>query len=122
MSDQSDDPRSILSLIERLSKIEADASPPPWYVREVDDNLCMSAISVSTATDSVPGDDWLDRGEWEEDAVVAGCLVQSTLRAVHTDGRWFENALLIAEMRNHLPELLRLARIALATGPHNPAA
>lgn len=107
--------RSLAESIEFLAKLNAEASPAPWYLREMDDNACCSAVNVSTSAEDYPGQDALARSEWDEKSVVAGCLIQSSLRAVHADGLWFENAMLIAEMRNCLPELLRLARLGLSS-------
>ena len=107
-------PRSLAETIEFLAKLSAEASPGPWYVREMDDNSCCSAVDVSTTAEDYSGQDVFARSEWDEKSIVAGCLIQSSLRAVHADGLWFENAMLIAEMRNCLPELLRLARLGLS--------
>jgi hypothetical protein len=99
--------------LDTLARLDGSASPAPWFVREMDDNLCMSAVGVSTQEEAFTGQDAFGRSEWAVSEMVAGCLVQSELRIVHSDGRWQENALLIATVRNCLPELLRLARIGL---------
>jgi hypothetical protein len=100
-------------ILDSLAQLDAGASPGPWFVREMDDNMCMSAIGVSTRPEAFTGQDAFGRSEWAAEEMVAGCLVQSELRTVHDDSRWSENALLIAAMRNCLPELVRLARIGL---------
>ena len=51
------------------------------------------------------------RGDWPSNEVIACCLLQSPPYALLDDDREEENAALIAELRNALPELLRLAAL-----------
>lgn len=99
--------------LDRLTELDRAASPGPWFVRHLDDDHAMSAITVSTRPDS--GEDGSMRdGTWPLDVVVAACLLQQPRYVDPPDQKWDENAALIAEVRTALPELLRLARIGLA--------
>ena len=98
-------------LLDALERLDQAASKAPWLVEQLDDDMCMGLVAVTTShapTTALGGRDW--RG----DHVVAACLVQSPPYVVPVDDRWEENAALISEMRNALPELVRLARIGLA--------
>ena len=54
-------------------------------------------------------------GAWPGEEIVAACLIQSPAYVVPADLRHEENAKLIAVVRTALPELLRLARVGLAS-------
>lgn len=95
--------------LEALEALERIASAGPWYVRKLDDEMCMSAYAVSTSPDTGKNED-MRSGTWPGSEVVAACLIQSPPYAVPADERYEENAKLIAAMRTALPELLRLAR------------
>ena len=93
-----------------LAALEHGASAAPWHVCFANDGACMSSILI--AKNPSVGREYHAYGdEWHPDDVVAACLLQET--AAVSDGFWHENARLIATVRNHLSELLRLARIGL---------
>lgn len=97
-----------------LDELERTATPGPWFVRQLNDDVCMSAVAVSTQPDSEEGlvDAW--RGE----EIVAACLIQDPPYVV-PGSHWDENAALIAGMRNALPELLHEAKLGLAINRHS---
>jgi hypothetical protein len=101
-----------LEELEALQALERTASPGPWYVRQLDDEMRMGAIAVSTHPDTGANED-MRSGTWPGSQVVAACLVQSPPYVVPGDDRHEENAQLIAATRTALPELLRLARLGL---------
>jgi len=98
--------------LEALEALERTASAGPWYVRRLDDEMCMGAYAVSTSPDTGACED-MRSGRWPGSEIVAACLIQSPPYAVPADDRYEENAELIAVMRTALPELLRLARRGL---------
>lgn len=94
-----------------LGRLDLTASQAPWYVDQLDDEDCMRLVAV---TNRDPATMTLAGKDWDAEQVIAACLVQSPSYVSPADTRWNENAALIAEMRNSLPELIRLARIGLA--------
>jgi hypothetical protein len=104
-----------LEMLDRLGALERGASEGPWYVRRLDDEMCMGAIVVSTVPDTGKNES-MRGGGWPGSEVVAACTIQSPPYVVPADDRDEENAALIAEVRNALPELLRLARLGLERG------
>jgi hypothetical protein len=103
-----------------IAVLEQAASPAPWHVTELSDDACMSAVTITKNPSK--GREYSVFPEWIPEDVVAACLVQSPELANVDDRRSHENALLIAAMRNELPELLRLAKLGLAveTGSQQP--
>ncbi|WP_298324746.1 hypothetical protein [Asticcacaulis sp.] len=99
--------------LNKLEKLSEMATPGPWFVRQLDDDYCMSAITVSTKPDTAENKSW-NLGDWPTSEIVAGCLIQHPRYVDPADGRWEENAALIAAMRSVLPELIKLARIGLS--------
>jgi hypothetical protein len=97
--------------LDALEKLDQAASKAPWFVEQLDDEVCMGLVAVANRQPPVTP---LGGRDWQGDHVIAACLVQSPPYVVPADDRWAENAALIAEMRNALPELIRLARIGLA--------
>lgn len=95
---------SAITLTE-LAELETKATPAPWYVGSFDDEHFMSAISIEA---------YLDPSASQGSEVIAATLIQQPRYVDPSDKRWTENAQLIAEMRNALPELLRLAAIGQA--------
>ncbi len=89
-----------------LASLEANATSGPWYVGRFDDEHFMSAISIEAY---LPGHAGEQRCE-----VIAATLIQQPRYVDPSDSKWSENARLIAEMRNALSELLRLAAIGKA--------
>ncbi len=98
--------------LERLIALESRASAAPWHVLHLDDDMRMGAVAVSRSPEAPDGQN-MRAGTWPGADIVAACLIQSPPYAVTSDDRFEENAELIAEVRNALPELLRLAKIAL---------
>lgn len=101
--------------IAELERLHAAGTSGPWFVCELNDDVAMTALAVTSsaalgALDEEGGKchDW----PWPAEEIVAATLVQSPRYAVSADRRWRENAELIAAMRNALPELLRLAQLA----------
>lgn len=95
-----------------LDALERAATAGPWYVRQLDDELCMGAIAVSTHPHA-GADESLRSGTWPGHEVVAACLIQSPPYVVPADDKWEENAHLIAAVRNAMPDLIRLAKLGL---------
>lgn len=95
--------------LEALEALERSASAGPWYVRRLDDEMCMGAYAVSTSPDT-GANEGMRPGTWPSSEVVAACLIQSPPYVLPADDRHEQNAELIASMRTALPELLRLAR------------
>lgn len=102
--------------LEALEALERIASAGPWYVRRLDDEMCMGAYAVSTSPDTGANED-MRSGTWPGSEVVAACLIQSPPYVVPADDRHEENAKLIAAMRTALPELLRLVRRGIERQP-----
>ena len=96
------------TLIDKLGQLDEAATPGPWYVRFMDDNMCMGAIAVGTEPDHGKNEALVDRAVF---GVLAATLIQDPPYMMRADEREKENAELIAAMGNALPELLRLARI-----------
>jgi hypothetical protein len=94
--------------LDALAQLDRSASKAPWRVDTLDDDACMSMLAVTSGRVATFGNK-----DWEPEHVIAACLVQSPPYVTPEDRRWSENAALIAEMRNALPELIRLARIGL---------
>jgi hypothetical protein len=98
--------------LENLYNLERKATAGPWYVCQLDDEMCMGAIAVTT-TPEVASNLSMRRGNWPGYDVVAACLIQSPPYAIIEDDKFQENAELIAAVRNALPDLLRLAKLWL---------
>lgn len=86
-----------------LADLEAEATPAPWTQDRFDDQYCMTAIGVRA---DLPDDDGRLMNEF-----IAATLIQQPPYIMPSDNRCMANARLIAEVRNALPELLRLATI-----------
>jgi hypothetical protein len=99
--------------LDTLAALEMAASAAPWHVLSTNDSMCMSAVLV-TKNPSTGREISIFEDGWIADDVVAACLVQHPEIAGSDDGRWHENARLIATVRNCLPELLHLARLGAA--------
>ena len=98
--------------IDHLLSLHEAATPGPWYVRSLDDELCMSAVAVSTEPQT-RDEKSMRNDTWPGGESVAACLIQAPAYVVPADHKYDENADLIATMRTALPELLRLAKIGL---------
>lgn len=101
-----------LEELKALEALDRAATAGPWYVRRLDDELCMGAIAVSTRPDT-GANEGMRSGAWPGAEIVAACLVQAPPYVVPQDDRYEENAQLIAAIRTALPDLLRLAHLAL---------
>jgi len=98
-------------LLDHLAQLESQASAAPWQVVHLDDNACMSMVAITNS--KVPTNHLYGR-DWEGIHILATTLVQEPPYVVPEDKCWDENAALIVTLRNHLPELIRLARLGLA--------
>jgi len=98
--------------LDALEALERLASAGPWYVRSLDDEMCMGAVAVSTHPDTGLNEN-MRAGSWPGEEIVAACLIQGPPYVIPADDRFEENAELIAAVRTALPELLRLARLGL---------
>jgi hypothetical protein len=98
--------------IDHLARLDAAATPGPWYVRARDDSLCCSAAGVATKPNT--SDDNDDLSDSTLHGIVAATYLQDRNYVMPADDRGWEDAALIAAMRSALPELLRLARIGAA--------
>ncbi|WP_221364389.1 hypothetical protein [Sphingomonas jinjuensis] len=96
-----------------LTELETGASAAPWHVAFGTDGACMSSCLIVKNPTRGRIFEPLDN-EWPSDDVVAACLWQNPDIVGPDDRRSDANARLMAMVRNHLPELLRLARIGLA--------
>ena len=93
--------------LDELQRLDAAATPAPWYPQHEDDALCMNAYYVSTKPDGHN----LDTRNPSDD-VIAICLLQEPRLAGTLDGKWDANTALIAAMRNALPALIARLRAA----------
>ena len=106
--------------LESLDALDRAATPGPWFVRAMDDDLCMGAVAISTEPNTSGDNDQLS--DYEFHGVIAATLIQHPEYILPKDRRWDQNADLITAVRNALPELLRLARIGAEverSGPGN---
>ena len=105
-----------------LERLDRTATPGPWHVRFLDDDHAMGAIGIAREPETGEHEDMATFG-YPGPELLAATLIQAPPYVIAEDRRWHENAHLIVAMRNALPELLRLARIGLATdGLTQPAA
>jgi hypothetical protein len=93
--------RELAALAARWAEARAKATPGPAYVSEGDDDVAMSAVAVTTEPDGGQGGRSCD---FDEAAVIALTLFQHPRVADVADGRWDENAALIAMAWNDRPE------------------
>jgi hypothetical protein len=101
--------------LEELEHLVSSASKSPWYVSEMDDEACMGAVAVTTTLQTT-GARSMRAGTWPSEDVVAACLVQSPPYATISDDKFIENAQLIAFMRNHIEDLIAIAKKYNALG------
>ena len=103
---------TINETIAEVLRLDAQATPGPWYPQATDDRLCMNASYVSTDPKSGLRD--MDPQSAERDcrpgSVVAITLLQSPRLANVRDQRWDENTDLIAYYRTAAPALAREVR------------
>jgi hypothetical protein len=95
---------------EELAEIErrvAEATPGPWYVRQLDDVHAMSLVGISTLPDTGLGERWPD---WDCTELVAATLVQEPRYVGRDDGSWDANASFIAHARDDVPRLIAEVR------------
>jgi hypothetical protein len=105
---------------EELCSIQAradEATPGPWFVRQLDDDYASSLVAVSTAPDTGRGERWpaFDSGE-----IIAATLIQNPIPYVSMDDGWDQNAEFIAHARSDIPSLIaeirRLRRFLMESG------
>ena len=95
-----------------LARLDVAATPGPWYVRSMDDDLCCGARAVATKPNTSGDNDDLTASTHH--GIVAATSLQHHDYVMPADGKGIENADLIAAVRTALPELLRLARLGMA--------
>jgi hypothetical protein len=110
-----------------LQKACDSATPGPWYVVEMDDDVCMSAYAVATVphADAPPNEDSERNGDHNKR--IALTLWQDPRIVDIEDAKWVHNANFICAARNALPTLLeretksrKLFRACLrALNPHS---
>ena len=93
-----------------LQKACDSATPGPWYVVEMDDDVCMSAYAVATVphADAPPNEDSERNGDHNKR--IALTLWQDPRIVDIEDAKWVHNANFICASRNALPTLLAMAR------------
>ncbi len=93
--------------LDELERLHTEAMAPPWVVDRIDDDTCC-ALDVITVDPKV-----LEEEGVESDTPPAIAYLS---HPYHAEGLACSEAeKLICAMRNALPELIRLARIGLAT-------
>lgn len=98
-----------MTLLDNLADLERAATPGPWFVRAMDDDMCCCATVVATQPNTSGDNDDLTQSTFH--GVVAATYLQHRDYVRPADDRGNENAALIAAVRSALPELLRLARL-----------
>ena len=96
-----------LSLIKALENLDAIATPAPWFVRPLGDAAGLHAVAITCVLADDDADADADRSG---ESIVAACPIWPPFDVASGHG----NADLIVELRNALPQLLRLARLGLA--------
>jgi hypothetical protein len=97
--------------LDALESLNHSATAAPWYVLHLNDDRSMSAIAVSTKADAMHGSQYMTE---HSGTIVAACYLQYPPYVMpEGDETEDQNAALIAQVRNALPELIRLARLAL---------
>jgi hypothetical protein len=94
--------------LDQLAHLESQASAAPWRVVQLDDEHCMSMVAITNHETPMGNAEW---ASWDGAQVLAATLVQQPAYVVPEDRCWHENAALMVAVRNHLPELIRLARL-----------
>ncbi|WP_329089577.1 hypothetical protein [Streptosporangium sp. NBC_01469] len=89
-----------LAAIEELAEA---ATPGPWFIRHLDDEVAMSLVAISTVPDTGHGERWPD---FDHHEIVAATLIQHPRYVGVADGRWDENAQFIANARQDIPRLI----------------
>lgn len=63
-------------LLNKLTSLDEVATPGPWHMRELNDDLCMSGIGVATEPDRYLEEHCFIDPDWPTDKLVAVCLLQ----------------------------------------------
>jgi hypothetical protein len=87
----------------QLEELCAAATPGPWFVCQLDDEIAMSLVAVSTVPDTGAGERW---PRFDHHEIVAATLIQQPRYVDVADERWDENARLIAAARDAIPRLI----------------
>jgi hypothetical protein len=97
--------------LEQLLALARNATPRPWYVRCLDDDMAMSLVAISTVRDTGRCERWPN---FDPKEIVAATIVQSPRYVSIADDKWDENAAYIVAAASVLPalveELLELRR------------
>lgn len=97
--------------LEAIKERASDATPGPWFAAATDDDMCMSALYVTTEPTTfdhsnthgmAPGD-----SDSNPEKVVCITLLQSPPLAIHKAQRWDEDTLFIAHAREDVPALVQ---------------
>lgn len=105
-------PMIVTADLDELTALDRAATPGPWYVRAMDDDMATCATAIATKPNTSGDNDDLSDSTFH--GIVAATSIQHRNYVVPADGRSRENAALIAAVRTALPELLRLARLGAA--------
>ena len=91
--------------LDEIERRVAATTPPPWYVRLLDDEFASSFVAVSTKPDQGDGAErW---PEWDHEDIVAATLVQAPNRYADIgDQLWDQSAAFIAHARSDVPRLV----------------
>ncbi|GAA1662704.1 hypothetical protein [Fodinicola feengrottensis] len=107
--------------LEDIEELCGAASPPPWFVRQLDDDWAMGLVAVSTTPDTGLGERW---PEFDHGEIIAATLVQQPRYVDSVDGLWDQNAAFIAMAREAVPRLVsevRRLRALLAETDSHPS-
>ena len=75
--------------LDELLALARNATPRPWYVRRLDDDVAMSLLAISTVPDTGKGERWPN---FDSKEIVAATLIQSPRYMSIADEKWDENA------------------------------
>lgn len=91
-----------------LEELAEKATPRPWYVRHLDDDVAMSLIGISTQKDSGFSERFGLMFDGTE--LLAATLIQHPRYVDSADKKWHENADYIVAAANALPSLIEEIR------------
>jgi hypothetical protein len=113
------EPLADRDLAEIEERVQA-ATPGPWFVRYLDDDVAMNLVAVSTAPDTSLAERW---PAFDHREIITATLVQHPHYVDVADERWDENAAFIAHARADVPRLIaeiRRLRILLEQDDISP--
>ena len=89
-----------------LEQLCEQATPGPWFVRNLDDTHYMNLVAVSTVQDRAH----LPWPKYGPETIVAATLIQEPRYVDHAAERWDEDAVFIAAARTAMPQLIAEVR------------